>query len=197
MALLTRMASLLMINKVTFFAVVVIVITTNNIMNCNAFQLVPSSSINHPSLLSTKFQRSITTAGSVVITGTSTRSTPSSTSLFATPTPTPNPNPIIKTNDELKTIFDACPFTKEKKGKSYFTILHSIPNSELVEIASKKVYEGEEYLIINDCIYYFYEKGYGQAKFNMNLFERKLKTASTSRNYRTMLKLLSLSSELN
>ncbi|RLD28388.1 MAG: DUF1697 domain-containing protein [Bacteroidetes bacterium] len=104
---------------------------------------------------------------------------------------------IVKTNDELQAIFDACPFTKEKKEKSYFTILHSIPNAELVEIASKKVYEGEEYLIINDCIYFYCAKGYGQAKFNMNYFERKLKTSSTSRNYRTMVKLLSLSAEIN
>ena len=112
MALLTRMASSLMLNKVTFFVVFVIVITTNDyITNCNAFQLrMPSSSsssINHPSLLSTKFQRSSTNTAvgsSVVITGsTVARSTTSSSStslLFATPTPTPTPS--IKTNDDLK-----------------------------------------------------------------------------------------------
>ncbi len=92
----------------------------------------------------------------------------------------------------MKRIFDACPFSGEKKKKSYFTILHSTPTAELVEDASKKVYEGEEYLIINDCIYYFCEKGYGKAKFNMNLFERKLKTFATARNYRTMAKLLEM-----
>ena len=102
---------------------------------------------------------------------------------------------LVKTRQDLKRIFDMCPFPEKKKLKSYFTILHNRPNDDLVKIASEKVYEGEEYLIINDCIYYFCEKGYGQAKFNMNFFERKLKTASTSRNYRTMVKLLSLSSE--
>jgi uncharacterized protein (DUF1697 family) len=102
---------------------------------------------------------------------------------------------IVKTPKDLQRIFNVCPFSEEKKKKSYFTILHSIPNAELVEVASEKVYEGEEYYIINDCIYYFCEKGYGQAKFNMNLFERKLKTASTSRNYNTMVKLLTLSQE--
>jgi len=102
---------------------------------------------------------------------------------------------LVKTRKDLKRIFDDCPFSEEKKEKSYFTILHHRPNDELVKIASEKVYEGEEYQIINDCIYYFCEKGYGQAKFNMNLFERKLKTTSTSRNYRTMVKLLSLASE--
>ena len=59
--------------------------------------------------------------------------------------------------------------------------------------AIEKLYKGEEYFIINDCIYFFCEKGYGQAKFNMNFFEKKLKTIGTTRNYNTMLKLLSLS----
>jgi len=104
---------------------------------------------------------------------------------------------LVKTPQDLQRIFDTCPFSEEKKKKSYFTILHNIPTAELVEDTSKKEYEGEEYLIIKDCIYYFCEKGYGKAKFNMNLFERKLNTASTSRNYNTMVKLLSLSAEIN
>lgn len=104
---------------------------------------------------------------------------------------------LVKTRDDLKRIFGDCPFSEDKKQASYFTMLHTIPNKELVEEASKKVYEGEEYMIINDCIYFYCAKGAGQAKFNMKLFERKLKTTATIRNYNTMVKLLSLSSELN
>ena len=76
-------------------------------------------------------------------------------------------------------------------------ILHITPLDELVKMASEKIYEGEEYIIINDCLYFYCEKGYGQVKFNMTFFERILKTSATSRNYRTMVKLLSLSSELH
>ncbi len=100
---------------------------------------------------------------------------------------------LVRTRNELLRIFDDCPFSEEKKLKSYFTMLQDTPKEELVRIASEKVYEGEEYQIIKDCIYFFCEKGYGQAKFNMNFFERKLKTTATSRNYNTMVKLLSLS----
>jgi len=103
---------------------------------------------------------------------------------------------LVRTRQELQFIFYACPFSEEKMKDSYFIILHVSPNEELVKIASEKVYEGEEYLIINDCIYFYSAKNYGQVKFNMNFFERKLKTASTSRNYRTMVKLLSLSEDL-
>jgi len=101
---------------------------------------------------------------------------------------------LAKTRQDLRRIFEDCQFSEEKKKASYFMMLHTKPENELVKVASEKVYEGEEYEIINDCIYYFCEKGYGQAKFNATYFERKLNTFATSRNYNTMVKLLSLSS---
>ena len=100
---------------------------------------------------------------------------------------------LVRTRADLKRIFDASPFSEEKKVKSYFTMLHRTPSQDLVNIASEKVYEGEEYYIINDCIYFYCEAGYGRAKFNMNFFERKLETTGTARNYNTMIKLLALS----
>ncbi len=101
---------------------------------------------------------------------------------------------LIKTTEELQQIFDDCPFPEEKKINSYFTMLHDMPSEDLVKMASEKVYEGEEYQIIKGCIYFYYEKGYGQAKFNMSFFERKLKTTATARNYKTMVKLIAMSS---
>lgn len=101
---------------------------------------------------------------------------------------------LVKTPKELKQIFDDCPFSEEKKTASYFMMLHDIPDEDLVATASEKIYEGEEYKIIKDCIYYFCDKGFGKAKFNANFFERKLNTFATARNYQTMLKLLELSS---
>ncbi len=102
---------------------------------------------------------------------------------------------LVKTRADLQRIFDDCPFSEEKKKVSYFMMLHSIPEERLIKIASEKIYEGEEYKIIRDCIYFYCAKGYGKAKFNANFFERKLKTFATSRNFNTMVKLLSLSSE--
>ena len=100
---------------------------------------------------------------------------------------------IVKTREDLQRIFNDSPFNNEKKKLSYFMMLHNTPNADLVKAASEKVYEGEEYCIVNDCIYFYCANGYGQAKFNANYFERKLETFATSRNYNTMLKLLSLS----
>jgi len=99
---------------------------------------------------------------------------------------------LVKTRQGLQQIFNDSPFTEEKKQASYFMMLHDIPDENLIKEALEKVYEGEEYQIINDCIYYYSAKGFGQSKFNANYFERKLKTFATARNYNTMVKLLSL-----
>lgn len=99
---------------------------------------------------------------------------------------------LVKTRQDLERIFYDCPFSEEKKKASYFMMLHKTPKDDLVELASEKVFDGEVYNIINDCIYYFSDKGFGQAKFNVAFFERKLKTFATARNYNTMLKLLDM-----
>uniref|UniRef100_UPI00404B78F1 DUF1697 domain-containing protein n=1 Tax=Gelidibacter sp. TaxID=2018083 RepID=UPI00404B78F1 len=103
---------------------------------------------------------------------------------------------LIVINDDIQRILNDCPFPNDIKEKSYFMMLHDTPSEELIKIASEKIYEDEAYKIINDCIYYYCPKGIGQAKFNMNYFERKLNTFATARNYNTMLKLLYLSAEL-
>ncbi len=104
---------------------------------------------------------------------------------------------LVRTRQELLRIFNNSPFPEDKKVKSYFTMLHTIPDPDLVAIASEKIYEGEEYYIVNDCIYFYCEQGYGKAKFNMIFFEQKLKTFATARNYNTMVKLIAISSENN
>ncbi|MFC5193808.1 DUF1697 domain-containing protein [Bizionia hallyeonensis] len=100
---------------------------------------------------------------------------------------------LVKTRHDLERIFNSSPFFEEKKKASYFIMLHKTPDADLVREASKTVYEGEAYHIINDCMYFYCEAGFGQAKFNVSFIERKLNTFATARNYNTMLKLLSLS----
>lgn len=102
---------------------------------------------------------------------------------------------IVKTNNELQTIFNRCPFSEEKKENSYFILLSGIPNEHVIEKTQGIIYENEEVVIKNDCLYFYSSTGYGRTKFNMNIYERKLKVTGTARNYKTMVKLLSLSNE--
>lgn len=102
---------------------------------------------------------------------------------------------LVKTPEQLKRIFEDCPFKQAQKEQSYFAILSDVPSKDLVAIASEKVYADEFYHILNDCIYFYAKNGYGNAKFNLNYFEKNLQVSATARNYKTMLKLLSMSTE--
>lgn len=102
---------------------------------------------------------------------------------------------LVKTPIELKQIFDDCPFSEEKKVNSYFMMLYSKADKVLVEEMSKLTYQNEEFMITDNCVYFYCSIGYGKAKFSNNFFERKLKVNATARNYKTMVKLLSLSAE--
>ena len=102
---------------------------------------------------------------------------------------------LVKTYQDLKRIFEDCLFPEEKKRSSYFILLYDIVSKQQIEEVSKKVYEFDEYIIQNNCIYLYCEKGMGKSKFNMKYFENKLNTFATTRNYNTMVKLLSLSFE--
>ncbi|MBU2927749.1 DUF1697 domain-containing protein [Winogradskyella psychrotolerans] len=100
---------------------------------------------------------------------------------------------IIKSQQELRTIYNNCPFSEDRKVESYFVMLSKAPDQKLVDVASKKKYPNDDYVILNDCIYLHCEKGYGRSKFNLNFFEKKLNVNATARNYKTIVKLLSLS----
>ncbi len=99
--------------------------------------------------------------------------------------------------DTLRGIIDAYPLNKEKQEKSYFTLLYNKPQQEVIDTlnATSDDYENEEFVITEACIYFYCATGYGRTKLNNNFFEKKLGVTGTARNYKTMMKLLSLSEE--
>ena len=102
---------------------------------------------------------------------------------------------IVKIPKELKQIFDACPFSEEEKLNSYFMMLYAVPDRAIVDEVLNISYPNEIFHISNDCVYFYCATGYGKAKMSNNFFERKLKVTATARNYKTMVKLLSLSTD--
>ena len=101
---------------------------------------------------------------------------------------------LVKIQQELKSIFDSCPFSEDKKVNSYFMLLLTSPKEELIEEMSLINYPNEEFYITKNCIYFYCSIGYGRTKFNSNFFEKKLKVTATARNYKTMAKLIELAS---
>lgn len=99
---------------------------------------------------------------------------------------------LIKTISEIETILATSPFSEEKKMASYFTLLIEPPSNDLANEVSMLIYPYEEFVITENCVYFFSEKNYGDAKCDNNFFEKKLKVTATTRNYRTLVKLLEL-----
>lgn len=102
---------------------------------------------------------------------------------------------LVLSPSELKNIFVSSPFPKEKKENSYFMMLYSKADKDLVNNISELSYPNEEFKITDKAVYFYCLVGYGKAKLGNNFFERKLKVTATARNYKTMVKLLSLSAE--
>lgn len=103
---------------------------------------------------------------------------------------------LVKSVAEIKSIVVQNPFDDKEdleKNRIYFVLLQEPANPELV-IAFKKIeYPNEKYVVSDNCVYLCCKNGYGKAKLNNNLIERKLKVKATTRNYKTMNTLIELS----
>ena len=103
---------------------------------------------------------------------------------------------LVKTRTEIKKILDSNPYNDPEdlaSNKIYFILLQELPQKEDIETTSTIVFENEKFIITPECVFIRYDLGAGKAKCGINFFESKLKVATTSRNYRTMMKLLELS----
>ena len=103
---------------------------------------------------------------------------------------------LVKTRTELNNILKNNPYSDPEElaaNKIYFVLLKDIPAKEDIETTSTIIFDNESFRITAACVYLRYALGAGKAKCTSNFFETKLKVISTSRNYRTMTKLIELS----
>jgi uncharacterized protein (DUF1697 family) len=91
-------------------------------------------------------------------------------------------NPFAGTNHEEKT---------------YFTFLATQPEESLLQSLLALDYAPEQIQIIGQTVYFYSPQGYGNAKLNNNLIEKKLKTVATTRNWKTTVHLCQLLQERN
>ncbi len=95
----------------------------------------------------------------------------------------------------LRKIYENNPFLREGKvdeSKLYVTFLATEPSEELIRQLSGKKFLPEEYIIKDREIYLHCPDGYGRTKINNNYFESKLKVSASTRNWRTVGKLVAL-----
>lgn len=106
---------------------------------------------------------------------------------------------LVLTRKDLVSIYDDNPYldrikTEEmEENKMYFTLLSTTPNPNGVQELLSDSYTPEEFTIINKTVYFYAANGYGRTKLNNNFFEKKLTSVATTRNLKTVIKLLDLS----
>ena len=108
---------------------------------------------------------------------------------------------LIRTRNEMINVINGNPFKQEDIKHVYVTFLSDIPSEKLIKDLTRIIDENienktDEYNIIEGEIYLFLPDGYGRTKLNNNFFEKKLGTSATTRNWRTVNKLVDIASSI-
>jgi uncharacterized protein (DUF1697 family) len=107
---------------------------------------------------------------------------------------------LILTKNELTTIFNSNPFLAKDAtidiSKLHVTILNKKPDlAEIQPIEILVANSNDEFQLVENTIYLHCPNGYGNTKLNNNLFEKKLIATATTRNWKTISKLVELSNQ--
>ena len=110
-----------------------------------------------------------------------------------------NINVFVFETDEYKRIIDNNPFISEQTKDiacQYISFLSSEPLVENLEKIRQKLSTNEELIIHGKTLYLYYPNGYSNSKINNNIIETKLNVISSTRNWRTCIKLLEIAEKL-
>lgn len=103
---------------------------------------------------------------------------------------------IVRTSDEIERIIMKNPFYQKKEmdiERLHLTFLKEEPTTENRLKTELNNYEPDRFSIKEKDIYIFCAGQYHKSKLTNRFFETKLKVSATTRNWKTVLKLLELS----
>ncbi len=104
---------------------------------------------------------------------------------------------LVLTKKALAKIMETNPFIIQQemeRKKIYYVLLKDTPDQLLVNALQNETHSNEKFEITDTCVYLACLMGYGKSKCNNNFFEKKLKISATTRNHKTIEKLLALAS---
>ena len=106
-------------------------------------------------------------------------------------------NCIVLTKEQLSRIFTSNPYLERNAidiKKLCVTVLKTTPDLEgLAALQQVSEASGDEFQLVGDHIFMHLPNGFARTKLTNNLVEKKLKTPATTRNWRTITKLVELS----
>jgi uncharacterized protein (DUF1697 family) len=101
---------------------------------------------------------------------------------------------VLRTKSELAKVIAANPFVPGGAdfAKLHVTFLAAKPGAALVRAIDDSGFGPDEFRVHGREIYLHCPAGYGKTKLNNTFWERRLKTAATTRNWNTVTKLFEL-----
>ena len=100
---------------------------------------------------------------------------------------------MVITGSKIEAILLANPYVNRTEERNvYFVLLKQSPAKDVIEAFNQLDFVNEDFHITDACVYLCCKKGYGNAKLNNNFVERKLKVQATTRNLRTLNKLVEM-----
>ncbi len=105
---------------------------------------------------------------------------------------------FVLTISDLEKAVASNPYTESiyDQKKVYFSFLDRHINEDDMKSIDLTKYAPEQLSLIDNIIYFYSPIGYGKAKLNNNLIEKKLKLNATTRNNNTVNKLLDLAKKI-
>lgn len=103
--------------------------------------------------------------------------------------------PIIsRTAGEFREAVSANPFVKTdtEADKLHVVFLQEVPEATLVESLDPSRSPGDQFASLGREIYLYCPNGFAQTKLTNSYFDSRLSTTTTTRNWRTVLKLLEM-----
>jgi len=105
---------------------------------------------------------------------------------------------FIRTREEMLTILADNPFLKEKDNNPdwlYVTFLSDNPRQSDREAIAKYDFSPDRFYLVRNEAYLYCPQGYGNTKISNLFFENRLKVNATTRNWKTVIKLVDLASK--
>jgi uncharacterized protein (DUF1697 family) len=106
---------------------------------------------------------------------------------------------ILRTLAQMKEAAGNNPWLKEPgidPEKLHVTFLAHVPSEALIKSLPAATYLPDQFRVTGREIYLYCPGGYGNTKLNNNYFENKLKITATTRNWRTVNKLIELGEKI-
>jgi uncharacterized protein (DUF1697 family) len=99
---------------------------------------------------------------------------------------------ITRTPEQLKRVLASTPFPNADLSRLYYSLMSSPPAPKQLNDFLEIDFMPDQIRVVDDTIYTLYATRLSDSKFTNNFFEKKLKIASTTRNFNTMTRLIEL-----